>query len=358
MSSRQIQNETGLASDQIDEQIHYFSQMGKILYDPNTHEFLIVNWMRHNVPINPSVAQCVKRELDQVKSVNLKDVWNHLFTHKGMMPTSCLHHGDIMPSLCEGVSSENLDLNDNYKKHQEQQELKEKQETEQKQPEALVGVCSLGLKEFITNDPSLLPYKTLEQEQPTEQNNTTHPATNTEAAKPAKLAASTEEGAGNHSLPSFLTGIPATGQPKEAKAIEPEPKLPGKPESSPPTGSASPPPGRNDLLVRVQSSSDVLTVLQYFNKALCTGYRYDSPVTHALIQKQLNRGFTVADCLKVIDKKKKDWGGNKFKCNLTPMILFSDKFESYLQQSPRTDSIYQHERPPVSVYTNKTLVEV
>jgi hypothetical protein len=43
---------------------------------------------------------------------------------------------------------------------------------------------------------------------------------------------------------------------------------------------------------------------------------------------------------------------------LTPMLLFSDRFESYLQQKPSANHNYLRGRPPVSVFTNKTLVEV
>lgn len=319
MSSRQIQNETGLEPAQIKEQVQYFCKMGKILYDPATHEFLIVNWMKHNVPINPSVAQCVKRELEQVKSTNLKEVWNHLLTHHGIMPASC-----------DGVSTKILVLNDNYMKHKEEPEPIEEQEKEEEKQQGSVPGCSLGFVNIHEDITSLPTYKK-EQEQPTEQNNITH-----QAIKPVEHATKAGEGVGIYISQSLLGGEPA---PRD-KTIE----------AVPPTHSADPPP--------VKFSPDVEVVIRYFNKAMCTGYRYNNPVTNALIQKQLDLGFTVADCLKVIDKKKRDWGGTKYQCNLTPMVLFGDKFESYLQQSPRTDQTYKHERPPVSVYTNKTLIEV
>ena len=312
--------ETGLSKETILAQIQKFVGWNKIVYDETTYEFLIVNWMKHNIPNNPSVKKCVDAEIKSVQSPKLKKLWASLMvsTPCGTVPTPCV----MVSTPCDTVSEKNEIL------------TKEKNRKEEEEEQGSIPGCSLGFVEINKDITSLPPFK--EQEPTTEQNNTTHPAEET------KGALSTEEGVGNSFSHSLLGGEPNTKPPDK-----PGPK---------PSGSANPPPVVANS--HIPSSPEVRAVLQHLNRTLCAGYRYDNPDTASPIQKQLDRGFTVEECLKVIDKKKKDWDGTYLEGNLTPMLLFSDKFESYLQQRPRSNHKYQHERPQVSTFTNKTLVEV
>lgn len=77
-------------------------------------------------------------------------------------------------------------------------------------------------------------------------------------------------------------------------------------------------------------------IIDYLNLKLDTHYKYSSQTTQRLINARLNDGFKVEDFKKVIDNKYSDWFKDK-KMNqyLRPETLFSNKFESYLNQKTK-----------------------
>ena len=84
-----------------------------------------------------------------------------------------------------------------------------------------------------------------------------------------------------------------------------------------------------------QPTENADRIIDYLNQ--CTGSRYrhsDSSRRH--IVARLNDGFTVNDCIVVINKKCADWLGNdKMAKFLRPETLFGSKFENYLNQPER-----------------------
>lgn len=78
----------------------------------------------------------------------------------------------------------------------------------------------------------------------------------------------------------------------------------------------------------------VKSVVDYLNEKCGTKYKHSSTETQRLIVARLNQGFSLEDFKQVIDNKVADWGNDsqmsKF---LRPQTLFSNKFESYLNQS-------------------------
>lgn len=78
----------------------------------------------------------------------------------------------------------------------------------------------------------------------------------------------------------------------------------------------------------------VKSVVDYLNEKCGTKYKHSSAETQRLIVARLNQGFNLEDFKQVIDNKVADWGNDsqmsKF---LRPQTLFSNKFESYLNQS-------------------------
>ena len=90
--------------------------------------------------------------------------------------------------------------------------------------------------------------------------------------------------------------------------------------------------GKKDILSR--SLDPVKSVVDYLNEKCGTKYEHSSAETQRLIVARLNQGFGLEDFKRVIDNKVADWGNDsqmsKF---LRPQTLFSNKFESYLNQS-------------------------
>lgn len=86
----------------------------------------------------------------------------------------------------------------------------------------------------------------------------------------------------------------------------------------------------------------VKSVVDYLNEKCGTKYKHSSTETQRLIVARLNQGFSLEDFKKVIDNKVADWGNDsqmsKF---LRPQTLFSNKFESYLNQSSSVFNVEQ-----------------
>ena len=73
-------------------------------------------------------------------------------------------------------------------------------------------------------------------------------------------------------------------------------------------------------------------IIDYLNLRLGTNYKSSSAKTRALIDARLNEGFTEDDFKVVIDKKFDEWHDSEMAQYLRPETLFSNKFESYLNQ--------------------------
>lgn len=77
----------------------------------------------------------------------------------------------------------------------------------------------------------------------------------------------------------------------------------------------------------------VSEIVDYLNAKAQTAYKATSQKTKSLINARLNEGFTIDDFYHVIDVKCQEWLNDKEMCKyLRPETLFSNKFESYLNQ--------------------------
>lgn len=75
-------------------------------------------------------------------------------------------------------------------------------------------------------------------------------------------------------------------------------------------------------------------IVDYLNKRTNAKWKPTTAKTKELIKARFNEGFTVDDFKKVIDIKVAEWGDSeKMRGYLRPVTLFSNKFESYLQQA-------------------------
>lgn len=79
-------------------------------------------------------------------------------------------------------------------------------------------------------------------------------------------------------------------------------------------------------------------ILEYLNSRLNTNYKSTSKKTQSLVRARLNEGYTVDDFEKVIDTKCDEWLNTSMSKYLRPETLFSNKFESYLNQQPEKQS--------------------
>ncbi|PES96708.1 hypothetical protein CN491_09075 [Bacillus cereus] len=78
LPKRLAELETGYSMETVEELLNRFVEYGKILYDTETKELYITNWLRYNPILNTNVEKCVLRELKAVKSKE----FIHMFLRK------------------------------------------------------------------------------------------------------------------------------------------------------------------------------------------------------------------------------------------------------------------------------------
>ncbi|OQR57155.1 DnaD domain-containing protein [Bacillus sp. CDB3] len=68
LPKRLAELETGYSMETIEKLLNRFVEYGKILYDAETKELFIMNWLHYNPIFNANIEKCVLRELKLVKS--------------------------------------------------------------------------------------------------------------------------------------------------------------------------------------------------------------------------------------------------------------------------------------------------
>ena len=73
-------------------------------------------------------------------------------------------------------------------------------------------------------------------------------------------------------------------------------------------------------------------IINFLNQATGKNYKTTSVINRKFITQRLNDGFTIEDFRQVISVKSTNWLGSKMEQFLRPETLFSNKFESYLNE--------------------------
>ena len=74
-------------------------------------------------------------------------------------------------------------------------------------------------------------------------------------------------------------------------------------------------------------------IINFLNQATGKNYKTNSVINRKFITQRLNDGFTIEDFRQVISVKSTNWLGSKMEQFLRPETLFSNKFESYLNEN-------------------------
>ena len=108
--------ETGYNRETVDKLVQRFVDYGKILYDADTRELFVLNWLRYNPVTNTNVEKCVLRELKSVKNKEFV----HMFLQKCAeeelnVPMLLAHFGmpddlavDDVEPVCEEAEEEEV----------------------------------------------------------------------------------------------------------------------------------------------------------------------------------------------------------------------------------------------------------
>ena len=91
LPKRVAELETGYSMETVEKLLNRFVEYGKILYDTETKEVFIINWLHYNPISNTNVEKCVLRELKTIKS----NEFIHIFLRK------CLEEEYKIPLLLQ-----------------------------------------------------------------------------------------------------------------------------------------------------------------------------------------------------------------------------------------------------------------
>jgi len=75
------------------------------------------------------------------------------------------------------------------------------------------------------------------------------------------------------------------------------------------------------------------SIIEFLNQSTGKNYKNNSVINRKFITQRLNDGFTLDDFRQVIAIKSSNWLGSKMEQFLRPETLFSNKFESYLNEN-------------------------
>jgi DnaD/phage-associated family protein len=95
--------ETGYSMETVEKLLNRFVEYGKILYDTETKELFIINWLHYNPIFNTNIEKCVLRELKMVKSKE--------FLHKFLR--KCLQEEFNIPLLLQHFGMPTEEINSN-----------------------------------------------------------------------------------------------------------------------------------------------------------------------------------------------------------------------------------------------------
>ena len=79
--------------------------------------------------------------------------------------------------------------------------------------------------------------------------------------------------------------------------------------------------------------------IDYLNMVANTNYSYNFPSTITSLNSLIELGYKYEDFKSVIDKKWNEWKGTKFQEFVRPTTLFGEKFENYLNERVRANTI-------------------
>ncbi|SCB00199.1 DnaD domain protein [Bacillus mycoides] len=115
LPKRLAELETGYSMETVEKLLNRFVEYGKILYDAETKELFIINWLHYNPIFNTNIEKCVLRELKMVKSKE--------FLHKFLR--KCLEEECKIPLLLQyfGMPEEEVDSNSQQVIIQEKEEV-------------------------------------------------------------------------------------------------------------------------------------------------------------------------------------------------------------------------------------------
>ena len=137
---RIIETETGYNRETVEKLLNRFGEYEKIVYCEETQEIFLKNWIKHNKVVSPKVKKCIEKELSNIKSKELINLFlNECDRYGYSIDTSNINFdmGIDRVSIPIPIVEDTLEYDYGEK---EKQKEKEKKEEKQKEKEAFNNV--------------------------------------------------------------------------------------------------------------------------------------------------------------------------------------------------------------------------
>ena len=134
---RIIETETGYNRETVEKLLNRFGEYEKIVYCEETQEIFLKNWIKHNKVVSPKVKKCIEKELSNIKSKELINLFlNECDRYGYSIDTSNINFdmGIDRVSIPTPIVDDSLEY-DYGEKEKEKQKEKEKKEEKEKQKE-------------------------------------------------------------------------------------------------------------------------------------------------------------------------------------------------------------------------------
>lgn len=106
--------ETGYNGETIDKLIKVFEDADKIKYSHETKEVLLLNWSKHNFTQSPKVLKLVKKEIDNIKCPEFRNLCNSVyFPHLDTVSIEYPYSIDTVPIPNRNNNNNNKENNNN-----------------------------------------------------------------------------------------------------------------------------------------------------------------------------------------------------------------------------------------------------
>lgn len=147
LPKRIIETETGYNRETVEKLICRFEEYKKIVYFEDTKELFLKNWIKHNKVVSPKVKKCIEKELLNVKSRKLIELFlNECNRYGYSIDTNNLKLNTTIDSVSIPVAYDEHKLDNHYgEKEKQKEEEKEKYKEKQK-----LADCDLD-NEYVSN---------------------------------------------------------------------------------------------------------------------------------------------------------------------------------------------------------------
>ena len=122
-----IETETGYNRETVEKLLNRFKEYKKIVYCEETGEIFLNNWIKHNKIVSPKVKKCIEKELQNIKSKELINLFLNECRKYGYS-----FEGFNIDTTMDSVSIPILKVEENYNNHYGEKE-KQKQKEEEKE---------------------------------------------------------------------------------------------------------------------------------------------------------------------------------------------------------------------------------